>query len=262
MGSARPAVVMASLALIAFAGCDSTQSKNARAELQAKRELASRKLPGVLRASPSVRVERVTLVRGKEKGSAAIVVDLRSKAAKPLTDVPIAVGLRGRDGAVRVVNAKRHLEWFQTHVPAIPARGKVAWVFKGARGVEPGDRPFAKAGVPARPALSAASSLPRIDAAVEPPKAPIAPAKGSGKKRKKGAARSATARVVVENPSGVPQYDLQVYAFAERGGRYVAAGKTQVEHLGTGQRTVVAIPLTGAARKRSLRAEAIPTIFD
>jgi len=242
-GSVRPALVMALLALFAFAGCDSTQSKNARAELQAKRELASRKLPGVTRGNPSVRVERVALVRGREKGTAAIVVDLRGTAAKPQTDVPIAVGVRGRDGRARLVNAKRHLEWFQTHVPAIPARGTVTWVFKGARGIEAGDRPFAKVGRPTRPALSAASSLPRIDASAE----------RTGR---------TTARVVVENSSDVPQYGLQVYAFAKRGGRYVAAGKTQVEHLGTGQRATVSVPLTGAARKRPLRVEAIPTIFD
>jgi hypothetical protein len=240
--SVRPVVAVAALVLVASAsGCDSTQSKNARAELTAKRELAARELPSVRRVDPRVRVERVALVRGRGQ-TAAIVVELRSRAAQALTDVPIAVGVRGRDGRARVVNAKRHLEWFQTHVPAIPSRGEVTWVFKGARGVAPGDRPFAKVGVARRPALSTASSLPEIAARVEL----------AGKK----------ARVVVENGSDVPQYDLQVYAFAERGGAYVAAGKASVEHLGTGRRTTVAVPLAGVPRGRELRATAIPTIFD
>lgn len=258
VGSAKPAVAMSALALIAFAGCDSTQSKNARAELRAKRELASRELPGVVRSDPRLRVERVALVRGEQRGSAAIVVDLRSRASKPLTDVPIAVGVRGRDGRTRLVNAKRHLNWFQTHVPAIPARGSATWVFKGARGIEAGDRAFAKVGRPARPALSSAAALPRIEAFAEAPVA--APVKAS--KKGKGPARAPTARVVVENPSGVPQYDLQVYALAQRDGRYVAAGKAEVKHLGTGQRATVAIPLAGSARTRPLRVAAIPTIFD
>jgi hypothetical protein len=74
--------------------------------------------------------------------------------------------------------------------------------------------------------------------------------------------RNAKRRVSVENHSDVPQYGLQVYAFAQRGGRYVAAGKTEIEHLGTGKQVTVAVPLTGSARKLPLRAEAIPTMFE
>lgn len=240
-GSVKAMAVVAALAVTALAGCDSTQEKNARAELRAKRELGSRELPAATRRNPHVRVERVALVRGKA-GSGAIVVKLGGTGSKPLTDVPIAVGIRGADGQSRLVNAKRHLNWFQTHVPAIPAGGTVTWVYKGARGVKAGDRAFARVGVP-RPALSSASSLPQIDAAVAP-------------------GRDAKRRVSVENVSDVPQYGLQVYAFAQRGGRYVAAGKTEIEHLGTGQRVTVAVPLTGSARKRPLRVEAIPTMFE
>lgn len=240
-GSAKAMAVVAAFAVTALVGCDSTQQKNARAELRAKRELGSRELPVAVRGNPYVSVKRVALVRG-EAGSGAIVVKLRGTGSKPLTDVPIAVGIRG-NGQPRLVNAKRHLNWFQTHVPAIPAGGTVTWVYKGVRGVKAGDRAFAKVGVPPRPALSSASSLPRID---------VAPVPGRDAKR----------RISVENVSDVPQYGLQVYAFAQQGGRYVAAGKTEIEHLGTGQQVTVAIPLTGSARKRPLRVEAIPTMFD
>jgi hypothetical protein len=257
-GSVKGALAVASLALLASVGCDSTQDKNARAELQAKRELASRELPAVRRAHPDVRVERVGLVRGAAKGSAAIVVELSSTAAQPLTDVPIAVGVRGRGGR-RLLNAKRNLDWFQTHVPAIPADGTVTWVFKGARDIAAGDRPFAKVGLPRR--LSSASSLPRVDATAEPAAAAVArkPAKAGKKPR---TAKAPAARVTVDNASDVPQFGLQVYAYARRGNRYVAAGKTEVAELGSGQRRTVAVPLAGAARERSLRVEAIPTIFD
>jgi len=223
-------------------GCDSTQEKNARAELKAKRELGSRELPAAARRNPHVQVKRVALVRGKA-GSGAIVVKLRGTGSKPLTDVPIVVGIRGSDGQSRPVNAKRHLNWFQTHVPAIPAGGTVTWVYKGVRGAKAGDRAFAKVGVTPRPPLSSASSLPQID---------VTPAPGRDAKR----------RVSVENVSDVPQYGLQVYAFAQQGGRYVAAGKAEIEHLGTGKQVTVAVPLTGSARKRPLRVEAIPTMFE
>jgi len=241
-GSVKSMAVVAAFAVTALAGCDSTQQKNARAELRAKRELGSRELPAATRRNPHVRVVRVALVRGRA-GSGAIVVKLRGTGSKPLTDVPIAVGVRGRDGQSRLVNAKRHLNWFQTHVPAIPADGTVTWVYKGVRDLKAGDRAFAKVGVPLRPALSSASSLPQIDAV---------PAPGRNAKR----------RVSVENVSDVPQYGLQVYAFAQQGERYVAAGKTEIEHLGTGQQVTVAVPLTGSARKRPLRVEAIPTMFE
>lgn len=244
-GSVKAMAVVAAFAVTVLSGCDSTQQKNARAELKAKRELGSRELPATALRNPHVRVERVALVRGKA-GSGAIVVKLRGTASKPLTDVPIAVGIRG-NGQSRLVNAKRHLNWFQTHVPAIPAGGTVTWVYKGVRGVKAGDRAFAKVGLPQRPVLSSASSLPQIDAAPVPA--------GDAK-------RNAKRRVSVENVSDVPQYELQVYAFAQLGGRYVAAGKTEIEHLGTGQKVTVAVPLTGSARKRPLRVEAIPTMFE
>ncbi len=241
--SGKAMAVVAALAVTVLAGCDSTQSKNARAELKAKRELGKRELPAAARHNPDVRVERTGLVRGKA-GSGAIVVRLRGTGSEPQTDVPIVVGIRGADGRSRPVNAKRHLNWFQTHVPAIPAGGTVTWVFKGVRGAKAGDRAFARVGVTPRPPLSSASSLPRIEAKVEPG--------GRGIKR----------RVSVENVSDVPQYGLQVYAYALRGGRYVTAGKTEIEHLGTGQKVTVAVPLTGSARARQLRAEALPTMFE
>jgi hypothetical protein len=233
--SAKGALVTL-LALGLLSGCDSTQSKNERAKLRATRELASRELQHVRRANPDVRVERVSLVRGGH--SSAIVVDLRNSASRPLTDVPIAVGVREPGGRRVALNARKNLDWFQTHVPAIPASGRTTWVFEGR--IRPAGRPFARVGLPASPAISHASSLPRIEAA---------PAAAGG-------------RVQVENDSDVPQYGLQVYALVRAGGRYVAAGKAVVDHLGTGQRKTTRIPLIGRARERQPRVHAIPTIFE
>jgi hypothetical protein len=153
------------------------------------------------------------------------------------------VGVRS-SGARRVVlNRRKRLDWFQTHVPAIPAGGSVTWVFKGRRRVKPGDRPFARAGIPASPAISSASSLPQIAAQAASTSDPQA------------------VRVVVENTSDIPQYGLQVYALVRTGGRYVAAGKASIEHLGTGQRTAARVPLVGRARGRRPAVHASPTIF-
>jgi hypothetical protein len=238
-GRARAAwgAAVLTLALAGLAACDSTQSKNERAKLGATRELASRRPQRVTSRNPEVEVTNVSLVRGRR--SFAIVVDLHSSASKPLTDVPIAVGIRTRGGRRVPLNARRGLDWFQTHVPAVPAGGETTWVFAGRRRAKPGERPFALVGAPASPPISSATSLPRIEAS---------PAGGG--------------RVLVENGSDVPQYDLQVYALVSSGRRYLAAGKTSIGHLGTGQRKTAGVRLTGSPGERRPRVHAIPTIFD
>jgi hypothetical protein len=223
--------LVAVLALGGVTACDSTQNKNERAKLGATRILESRKPQRVTQANPNVAVTDVALVRGRR--SAAIVVELRSRAAEPLTDVPIAVGV----GKV-TLNERRRLDWFQTHVPAIPAGGSVTWVFETRRPLKRPGRPFARVGVPQTPPISHAQSLPTINASSEP-----------------------GGRVVVENDSDVPQYGLQVYALARDGGRYVAAGKASLEHLGTGGSKTVRVPLTGRPEECRLTVHAIPTIF-
>jgi hypothetical protein len=240
--------IVTTLVLGALPGCDSTQQKNARAQLVAQRELASRKLPDVRPGSP-VAVTRTSLIRGRR--STAFVVDLRSRAAKPLTDVPIVVGVRTPGGRREPLNARKGLDWFQTHVPAIAAGGRATWVFERKRSVTAGARPYARVGIPASPALSDADSLPTVEATARTE--PV-----SLERRRR---RRSSARVEVANVSDVPQYELQVYALVRAHGRYVAAGKRAIEHLGTGERTTVTVPLTGRARRQGLRAHAIPTIF-
>ncbi len=67
--------------------------------------------------------------------------------------------------------------------------------------------------------------------------------------------------VHLDNPTSVPQYQLQVYAYGLQGGRYVAAGNTTVADLGAGSKQRVKLPLVGAAPSANLHVEAIPTIL-
>ncbi len=248
-GSGKRAVSVALAGAIAFggvglAGCDSTQSKNARAKLGATRLLASREPQRVTRHSREVRVVHVTLVRGRH--SSAIVVELRSRAAHPLTDVPIAVGIRRPGGRREPINAARRLDWFQTHVPAIPARGTATWVFTAQHVKVPAGRPFATVGASLSPAISRAGSLPRVLTTASPDTRP----------------HRTAIRVTVDNVSDIPQYRLQVYAVVRVHGRCIAAGKVAIEHLGTGQTATADVPLTGPVRGRAVRVHAIPTIFE
>lgn len=243
MRSASPAIAATALLATGLAGCaESTQTRNDRARLEAERELAARKPQRVTRANPAVRVEDVGLVRGAR--GAAIVVALRSTATRPLTDVPIAVGVRTSGGARRVLNGAPRLGWFSTHVPAIPAGGSTTWVFRTRRAVPAGGRPFARAGVAAAPPLSEATSLPVLRAVPQEP------------------GRARAARVRVSNASDVPQSAVQVYATARRDGRWVAAGRSATGPLQPGASTTVTVPLTGRPRGGAVRLQVSPTIFD
>jgi hypothetical protein len=226
---------------LGLAGCDSTQQKNARARVVATRELDSRRTPHVEGRSQLVRVREVALVRGPR--ASAIVVALRSRAATALTDLPIVVGVRARDGRRTPLNAIRNLDWFQTHVPAVAAGGEATWVFVTRRPVARGVRPYARVGASTAAAVRWDGTLPQIAASA-------------------AGARDRRVRVALDNASDVPQYGLQVYAVARRGGRYVAAGKTAIRHLGTGERLTTSVSLVGPARLRAVTIQAIPTIFE
>ena len=242
MRSASPLLAAAALALLGLAGCgDSTQLKNDRAEVEAKRVLGGREARSVTRPNPDVRVEDVAIVR--DRRSTAIVVDLRSSAPRPLTDVPIAVGVRTASGSRRTLNAARGMGWFQTHVPAIASGGRATWVFRTRRAT-PAGRPFAKVGALSGTPISRARSLPPIEVSAQ------------------AGSRSRAARVRVENASDVPQAALQVYAVATAGARTVAAGRAAIRRLAPGASTTVNVPLTGRPRGTALRLQAPPTIFE
>jgi hypothetical protein len=92
------------------------------------------------------------------------------------------------------------------------------------------------------PASTTASALPRIEV--------LAGQSGPG------------LRVAVLNRSGVPQYDLQVYAAATRGGRYVAAGRASLAALAGGARAHVGVALLGAPTGAQVLLSAPATIFN
>jgi hypothetical protein len=156
------------------------------------------------------------------------VVELRNRTGRALTDLPVTVGV-GR----RALNRRGGLDYFQTHVAALPARGALTWVFTTTRRA-PHGRPFARVG-----AGRTAAGLPRVTAA---------PA-GAG-------------RVRVRNVSAVPQYGLPVYALARRGGRVVAAGRATIDELDHNASRTLGLRLTGDPRGAALRLQALPTIFE
>lgn len=219
MRSASPVIVL--LAALVLSGCVTTQRRNERYKLRADRTLAGRKAVRVTTATTAVAVERVTALRARRGG--AVVVELRNRTARALSDLPISV----RVGAT-ALNARAGLGFFQAHVAAIGPHARVSWVFTTRRRI-----PRGRAGAIVGPAARTPASLPAISA------------------------RAA----VVRNATGVPQYGLPVYALVRRGGRYVAAGATTVDELGSHGSARVSIPLIGDRRGGAIAYEALPTIF-
>jgi hypothetical protein len=225
-------VLLATLPLLA--GCVTTQQRNERAKLVAKRLLASRKPLRLGAPAAGLRVAHVTLIRARKAG--AFVVDVANDGAAPAADVPIAVGLAGH----RALNRRGGLGYLETHVASIAPHGHARWVFVSRRPVPRGARPFAAVGAPDAALPGRPGTLPSLTSAADP---------------------GARVRVRVSNGGSVPQYGLPVYAFARRGSRYVAAGRATVEHLGTRATTTVPLTLVGAARGAAVETEVLPSIF-
>jgi hypothetical protein len=227
-------------AAVLLAGCVTTQDRNARAKLSAERQIAAREPLRVGARNAQVDVVSATLVRGRGRArTAAVVVELRSRAHTPLTDVPIAVSVRTRGGKRLTLNGGRDLDWFETHVAALAPGATTTWVLTARRRVPPGARAYAQVGVPPAKPASKASSLPRLEASDL----------GGG-------------RVRVRNGSAVPQVDLPVYAVARAGGRYVAAGRASIPKLSGDGEVTLAVPLVGARNAPQTQVHVLPTIFE
>jgi hypothetical protein len=237
VSSASQALLPAAVSLVALAtavsGCATTQDANKRASIQADRTLASRK-PLVLRGSdPQVQVVRTSVVTGKD-GSAVVVV-LRNRGDAPVNDLPIEVGQRGKGP----LNARPNVPYFQSHAPAIAPGAETTWVYVTKDKVT--GSAYARVGAPAAGAPEA-GDIPELDVSDSDPRDDSVVAK-------------------VENGTGIPQYGLDVYAVAQKGGRYVAAGRASVTHLGVDQSTDLRLNLIGDAKGSRIQIYAPPTLF-
>jgi len=225
----------AALFLAAVAsGCATTQDANKRASITADRTLASRKPLELKRVDPHVQVVSTTVLNGKQ-GSAVVAV-LRNRGDQPVNDLPIEVGPEGG----QPVNTRPNVPYFQSHGPAIAPGEQTTWVYVskdplGAR------RAFVRVGAPEPSPVTTAGHVDELDAT------------GSG--------AGAAVQAQVTNDTGVPQYDLDVYAVARRGRRYVAAGRANVVHLGVTESARLSLPLIGDAKGAQVEVFAPQTLF-
>jgi hypothetical protein len=238
--SVRPLIVVATcipLAATALTGCKTTQQSNDRLNLRATRELASRVPVDVRRQNPEIKVEQTAVVSGAKGKGGAIVAVLKNVSDHVTNDLPIEVGVGGRP-----LNSGKTFTYAQTRAPALDPGEETTWVFQSDKPL-PAGAPFARVGMPPSPVLATADSLPGIEATQA-----AAPA-------------NSTLSVKITNKSDIPQYDLEVYAGAKKGRRYVAAGATGVEHLGSNESTTVDVPLTGDAKGTHVQLFIAPIYF-
>jgi hypothetical protein len=238
VASASPtlALVAASLAVLAAAvsGCATTQDSNQRASIQADRTIASRQPLTFKGIDPNVQVVSTSVINGKS--GSAIVAVLRNRGGDPVNDLPIEAGPEGG----QPVNAGPNVPYFQSHAPAIAPGDEATWVY-----------------VSHRP-LGSSRAFVRVGTAVKPP---TTAGHVSELRVSDPSAKGSSARADISNGTGIPQYDLDVYAVAMKGGHYVAAGRTNLEHLGVDQSSNPTVPLIGDAKGAHVHVFAPQTLF-
>jgi hypothetical protein len=229
------------LVLGGVTGCVSTQTKNSRTLLVNARTLDSQSALRVTRINPDVAVTSVGLIRSPR--GTAIAVALHNRATRALSDLPISVGvLQGR--IRRYLNRRANLPYYDTHIPSIAPGARAIWVLPVHRALPSAATPFAEVGVARQPMSTSARALPQIDAVLRPGVTGRGP------------------HVRVTNTTGVPQYDLQVYAVGIRAGHFLAAGRASAPTLDGGAQTSLRLDLIGRARGTQLWLSAPATIFN
>jgi len=231
------------LAALAMSGCDTTQDAAARIKVRSERTLASRKPTRVSKQAKQVAVSDVTLLESGD--GTAVAVTLRNRGDEPVNDLPLSVGLRTPDGGREYLNDRKELPYFRTHAPALAAGAVGTWVYTTKERFPDAGSAFAEVGRPAGKPVTVASSVPVLDvgspklAGDEPPKV----------------------EVEVSNGVGFVQYDLEVFAWATRRDRIVAAGAAPAGDLEPDETEPVAVRLIGDAKGAELHVSAPPTIY-
>jgi hypothetical protein len=224
---------------VGLAGCHTTtQETSARLAVKSERVLARAKPVELGKPSRDLKVLGSSIVgSGKDR---AIVATLRNTSSHPVNDVPIGVGVRSASGTPDLLNLGRGTPYFQSHLSAIAPGATSVFVFRTRKSLPPGS-PVVVPGTPSDPP-TVAKSLPQLEVTSK-----LDP--------------GGTATVQLENPTSIPQYDIEVYAAASRDGRVVAAGAAPLDFLNSGGSASVRVPMAGNAKNARVQVFVPPTIF-
>jgi hypothetical protein len=233
-------------AVVTLAGCATTQDEAARLQLNSARIRTAEQKTVVRSAGSAVEVSDVSLL--SSSGAHTFVVTVHNRQSSAVTDLPISVGVSAR-GHRRVdlnAHSTQELSYYDAHLPRIAAGSSLTWVFTTTTKLPSRAHPFALVGARPSPAASAGVSAPTIAARV------------TGTQHTHGG--GAVLKVMLRNGSTIPQYQMPIYAVAERGGRVVAAGELIVPHLGSQKMLSVLVPVRGLLSDARIQVAALPAI--
>jgi hypothetical protein len=234
-------LIIAGLSLAGLAGCVTTQQEAAWVQINSARLRASQAPLDLAGRSTQVEVTSVRLIALPRAPESAIVVTLRNRASRPVSDLPVLVGVSLPHGRHISLN-RETADYFQNHVPAIGPHAALSFVLTVARRLPAGAVPFARVGRSATVAVPVGAELPAVEVT-------------SSRERPGGAT------LTVRNLSGIPQFQLPVYAVARRHGESVAAGQTLVSELDSGASAQLRVSLIGNSAGATLSLQAPPTIL-
>lgn len=229
--SAGVALALAAIALTC-SGCETTAEKSAKLERAAKR-VAHATQTGLSIARPSTVVKILAKSVVHSSQGTAIVLTLRNDSSHALGEVPIAVALKGANGASVYSNSTPGLAKTLTSVALLPAHAELTWIDDQAQGegtisAEVGE---------GKPVTGALPTMTVHEAQLS-----------------EGSAEGS-----VSNGSQTAQSELVVYAVARRAGRIVAAGRAVLASLGAGASSPFQIFFIGETNGATLQASAPPT---
>lgn len=242
VAGARLGLAALLLAMLALAGCESSQERSAQLEREARRQVSKIADGGlrIARASSRVKVSGTQVLHASE-GDAAVVT-LRNVSTRTLRDVPLAITVTGRAGTVLYRNNTPGLEAALTQVPLLAPGASFTWIDDQ---VQAGEAPAGVSAV-AGEGKSASGPAPRILlSGVHDTEA----AEGPGIAGR------------VTNESGVAQTDLIVYGLARRGGRIVGAGRAVLSEVPAHGSSEFQVLVIGSVHGAQVQATAPPTTF-
>lgn len=235
-------MLVASLgSVLALTGCETTMSKATRVRLQAKRIMEGRRKIEVTRTDPRIKVTRTDVLSSDD--GVVVAVGLRNRSKVALSGLPLAVWVR-LAGGKRVQVNRRPGSYARGHTPVLQPGESTTWVFNADDDLKKPRTASAQVGVQDRLLQPVPSQLPELSIDSEVARDGVS-----------------VAEVSVTNEESFPQFELPVYAWAERGGRYVAAGRRQITELEPGETDTVRITLIGDPRTAEVQVAAPPSIF-
>jgi hypothetical protein len=194
-----------------LSACESTQNKSARLQRQGKGLLRQQAGLSIGSTNRAVRIVDTAVVHD-EFGTAA-VVELVNTTPRDMTNVPLAITVKGAGGRALYRNNAPGLDAALVSTPLLPHGRRVVWINNQISATAAPRGVAVKVGTPKG---SAPAKLPRIVI--------------SGVRQDRDS-DGAFVTGVIANHSKVEQRRLTVFAVARRAGRIVAAGRGVLERL-------------------------------